>query len=157
MSTMPLVEEFSSPRALVLCDGDLSSDDRDVVALLDFFGIAWELAPINQIAASEPSSDALDRSNFRILTSAVVLAKALLEERPDLPGLLSRAGSVYVHAFTDTYSGRNLLNVLTGDTSANIRPLCSKPTIMSVTRDLPGMCGAMSGLSYPPHHFNPRW
>jgi hypothetical protein len=149
MSTMPLVEELSSPRALVLCDGDLSSDDRDVVALLDFFGIAWELAPINQIAASGPCSDALDRSNFRILTSAVVLAKALLEERPDLLGLLSRAGSVYVHAFTDTYSGRNLLSVLTGDTSANIRPLCSKPTIMSVTRDLPGMCGAMSGLSVP--------
>jgi hypothetical protein len=131
----------------VLSDGGLSFDDRDVAALLDFFAVPWDFAPIGEIATNGPCYQILDGSRFHILTSAPVLAKALLEQGPHLWWLVSRAGSVYVHGFQGTDSERNLLKLLTGGAQSNIRR--SEPTLVSVTSVFPEMCGPMSGLTVP--------
>lgn len=149
MRALDITDYPRSSRALVLCDGDLSSEDQDVAALLDFFGIPWSIVSIPEFATTRTSPEGINSGKCRVLTSAPVLAKALLGERSDLPWPLGGADSVYVYGFQRTDSEKKLLRFLADDTDANIRPL-SKPTAMSVTNDLPEMCGAMSGLTVMP-------
>jgi hypothetical protein len=134
-------------RALVLSNGDLSSNDRNVGSLLDFFGVSWEAATISQIA-SGGLLERPDCGKYRLLGSAPVMAEAFQSfgESRDWRQLAEKVSSVYIYGFQETDSCERLLKLLTRDKSATIRRLDSFPTVMSVTGKSPGMCGPMSGL-----------
>jgi hypothetical protein len=143
----PLIVQASSSRAIVLCENDLSASDRDVATILDFFGIPWTALAISDNAVNGVQPNENPSGNFSILTSAAVLAKALLGEGPDLPWFVTKADSIYVHGFEGADSDRDLLKLLSGDCAASIGSLPHTPTVLSIASDLPGLCGAMSGLT----------
>ena len=152
MSALPAIMTETMPRALLLSDGELSPADQNVQALLDFFGIRWEVATIGQVAGNGALSDTTDSATRCILSSAPVMAETLqsLSAHGDpLSWLAKNAGSVYVYDFQEAELCKRLLKFLTSDLNADIRPFRSTPTILSVTGDFPEMCGPMSGLRVP--------
>jgi hypothetical protein len=135
-------------KALLLCNGDLSANDRSVGELLDFFGVPWEIVRISQ-NADRSLFEGLDCDQYRLLGSAPAMAEAfqsLSESRGSCRELREKVTSVYIYGFQPTDACNRLLNLLTGDTKAIIRRLDSTRTVISVTSEFPETCGPMSGL-----------
>jgi hypothetical protein len=149
---IPKIVMPTMPRAIVLSNGDLSSNDRNVGALLDFFGVSWEIATISQIAACEGPSQNRDCDRYCLLGSAAVMAEAFQvfgESQGTWSRLAEKATSVCIYGFQESDSCKKLLKLLTSDRNANIRQLDSTATVISVTSDFPEMCGPISGLRVP--------
>jgi len=132
-------------KALLLCNGDLSANDRNVGELLDFFGVPWEIAQIANVSLFE----GLDCDEYRLLCSAPVMAEviqAFSRSHESWRELTDKTTSVYIYGFQPTDACNRLLSFLTNDTQAGVRRLDSTPTVISVTSEFPEMCGPMSGL-----------
>src|SRR5215831_17811982 len=54
MSALHEARVQARSRALVLSNGELSSNDRSVGKLLDFFGVSWETTTIREIVVNGP-------------------------------------------------------------------------------------------------------
>jgi hypothetical protein len=137
------------PRAIVLSDGDLSTNDHNVGKLLDFFGVSWEIATISQFFANGCRSERLDGGKYCLFASATVMAEGsqvFSESRDSWLQLAEKASSVYIYGFQETDSCKRLLKLLTSDRDASIRHLDSTPTAISVTSEFPEMCGPLLGL-----------
>jgi hypothetical protein len=140
------------PKALLLSDGDLSPNDRNVGKLLDFFGIPWEIVTIRQIVANELSLGGMDCNKHCLLSSAPVMAEVLEGfngSGASWSSLMERASSVFVYGFQETDSCRKLVRHLTGSKNANVSSPLSRQVLMSVSGDFSEMCGPMSGLQVP--------
>lgn len=135
------------PRALLLCENNLSSDELKLAEVLDFFRIPWKAVRASEI--NDASLAIAGRSEPCVLSSAPCMAEVLRSvehsQRP-LPCWLLGTSPVYVYGFRDTEPCRQLLRVLTSDSQANIRTLNSSQTVVSITNDVPGMCGPLSGM-----------
>jgi hypothetical protein len=139
-------------KALVLSEKELSASDRNVTQLLDFFGIPWETATIDQLGSGEIHPEDGDEDQCCLVSSAPVLAEAfnsLADSSDAVPWFVKKAGSAYVYGFQETASCMTLLKLLANDANAELRGLSVSPTLMSVTGDLPELCGPMSGLRVP--------
>jgi hypothetical protein len=134
--------------AILLCEGKLSPDERNLAALLDFFGIPWKAASPREITRECASAESERSRGFCILSSAPCLAAVLTTEGPDaeLPAWMLGARSVYVYGFRDTTPCRTLLRFLTGAADGEIRKPVAREARVSVTSDFPEMCGPMSGI-----------
>jgi hypothetical protein len=140
---VPLV----SPSRVFLLRGQQSSpSDEDLSRLLDFFQIPWKT-----ITAGGEDAD-LHEAKYAIVSSAHCMAEAMqiwAGSAASLPPWAAKASSVYVYGLQDSDRSKNLLRFLTGDVRANVRPIPAPQTIMTITGDLPGMCGPMSGMRVP--------
>ena len=136
-------------RALLLCDGKLCSDERNLTVLLDFFGIPWKAVSPGEMTRECTSAESESLGGFCILSSAPCMAAALQTiAGPDaaLPAWMSNASSVYIYGFQETPLCRMLLRFLTKAADGEIRKPIAPEARLSVTSDFPDMCGPMSGI-----------
>ncbi len=127
-------------RALLLCEGKLSPDERNLTALLDFFGIPWKAVGPCDMTRECASTESDRFQGFCILSSAPRMAAVLqtIEGRDaGLPAWMLSASSVYVYGFQDTTPCRMLLRFLAGAADAEIRKPIAREARVSVTRDFP--------------------
>jgi len=142
----PRVLASQRPKALLLCWKKPSPDDPNLAKILDFFGIPWIALDVGEIATALPSSS--NRGQFCILSSTSCLAEAIASDAV-LPDWITDANSVYVYGFQNTEEHKVLLRFLTGDPQANLRRLNAQRTRMSITADVPELCGPMSSMQVP--------
>jgi len=138
-----------SQGALVLHGQNVSSNDRNLAALLDFFGVPWNSVTLDEVVRGRALPSHLAKSKSCMLSSASHMAVALqgLEtSNGALPPWMQGVDSVYVSGFEDSLLCQTLLRLLTKDPGANIRTLRGQHAFMSVTSDFPEMCKSMSGI-----------
>jgi hypothetical protein len=138
-----------SSSALLVCDEMLSSNDRNIAALLDFFGIPWRPVSTGELIGERASAERDHTSGFCILSSAQCMATVLqgvAGSDAALPAWISNASSVYIYGFQDTTICRTLLRFLTSAEDGEIRKPVAQEASLCVTRDFPAMCGPMSGI-----------
>jgi hypothetical protein len=138
-----------SQRALLLHGHNLSSNDRNLAALLDFFGVPWSSVTLDEVARDRALPSNLAKGKSCILSSASQMAIALQGVEASngaLPPWIRDVDSVYVYAFQDSLPCQKLLRLLTKEPGANIRNLNGQNAFMSVTSDFPEMCKPMSGI-----------
>src|ERR1700676_3776967 len=88
-------------RAILLRNEELSTDDRNLATLLDFFGIPWKAASPREIV-EESANNPGSAGGYCLLSAAPILAEALGEITAldsTLPPWLSNASSVYLFNF----------------------------------------------------------
>ena len=139
-----------SQRALLLHGQNLSSNDRNLASLLDFFGVPWSSVTLDEVAREPAVPSDLAKGRSCILSSASHMAVALQDVEASngaLPPWMQDVDSVYVYAFQDSLPCQKLLRLLTKDAGANIRNLnAEQNVVMSVTSDFREMCKSMSGI-----------
>ena len=130
--------------ALLLCEEQATSEDRNLIRLLDFFAIPWKAVKARDQSVKE-------QGRYAILSSAHCLAEALenVQGPAALPAWVTNASTVYVYGFQCDEQSKKLLRLLTGDPQANVGPSHTPATVMTVTGDYPEMCGPMSGMQVP--------
>jgi hypothetical protein len=137
--------------ALLLCGKTLSSQDRNIKQLLDFFAIPSKTVTLVEIAGNGGLSGDVDSGNFCIFASAALVAEGIEgfdDSGGSLPGWMMQAGSIYIYGFQANAACKQLLRFLTRDPRSDIRDLTTLRTSMSVTNDFPEMCGPLSGMSF---------
>jgi hypothetical protein len=134
-----------------LCGKNLSSDERNVTGVLDFFGIPWKVVTIDQIAGDGTLPGNVQKRKFCVLSSGTCMAEAMqrIEDSDGPPRWMMDASSVYIYGFQDTDQSKRLLRFLTSDAKVNIRNPNMRQTSMFLTSDFPEMCGPMSGMQVP--------
>ena len=129
---------------MLLCGEQTTLEDRNVIRLLDFFGIQWRMTHARDVAEPQES--------YAIVSSAVCMATAMQEFQGSpkaLPSWLKQASSVFVYGFHNDDLSTKLVRFVTGDPVAKFKPIHTRETIMTVTGDCPDMCGPMSGMRVP--------
>jgi len=139
----PRILASQQPKALLLCGKKPSPDDPNLTKTLDFFGIPWIALGVGEVTTVLPSSG--NRGQFCIVSSASCLAEAIASHTV-LPAWILGADSVYLYGFRNTEEHKALLGFLTGDPQANLRSLHAQRAVMSITADVPEICGPMSGM-----------
>jgi hypothetical protein len=135
-------------RAILLCSGELSSDDRNLATLLDFFEIPWKASSPREIV-EESANNPDSAGGYCLLSAAPILAEALgglTALDSTLPSWLSNASSVYIFNFQETLGALGLLRYLTCAKDAGIQKSAATESRMTVTGDFPDLCGPMSGI-----------
>ncbi|QOG22570.1 MULTISPECIES: hypothetical protein [Bradyrhizobium] len=139
--------DTGSSIALLLRGDTPSPDDRNLVEVLDFFGIPWTAMTVGEANGSNLAALTADHPQFSILTSAPRLMEALQSAKAGIfPAWMAAAASVFVYGFQASDPCRALLREITGDPDADIRGIDQRPITVSVTDTFPDMCGPMSGL-----------
>ena len=136
-------------RALLLCDGKLCSDERNLTVLLDFFGIPWKAVGPSEMTRECANAEGDRFGGVCILSSAPRMAAVLQTIAgldAALPAWMSNASSVYIYGFQETTQCKMLLWFLTGTVDGQIGKAIAPEARLSVTGDFPGMCGPMSGI-----------
>jgi hypothetical protein len=145
--SMPLLS-----RALLLYSRTLSSDDRNVTRLLEFFGIPWKAVTIEEISRNGALAANVDSSKFCVLSSASCMAEAIqgIDDCSNpMPAWMTEASSVYIWGFQDTDPCNKLLRLLSSDPGSSTHNLEPPHSVMSITGHFPEMCGPMSELRIP--------
>lgn len=135
------------PKAILLCPEKPTSEDRHLTEIFDFLGISWQILTPREVARFPAPVHGIGK--FCILGSFPLLAEALRDYQDSADGLpvwMHGASSVFVYGFEDTVPCNQLLRFLTGDGNSNVRHLNAEQTGLTITNDLPEMCGPMSGL-----------
>jgi hypothetical protein len=136
----------SSRTALLLLRNNSSSQEKKLAELFDLFGILWKAVPADKATADiSPSRD----GKYCVLSCAQEMARelhAVIKSGGELPCWMKEADSVHIFGFDNTDSCKGLLQYLTGDAEARIRAVNGPHAFVSVTGDLPDMCGPMSGM-----------
>jgi len=136
------------PRAFLLSEHFPSQEDRNLAALLDFFGVPWTCLPMEELSQARGASS-FRNGKASILSSASRFAAAIREVQRcggALPEWIQTAGSVYLYGFQETPDCHDLLRFLTQDLQGTIRHLDTPRAVISVTPDLSEMCGPLSGI-----------
>jgi hypothetical protein len=137
-------------RALLVFNGEPSPADRHLAAVVDFFGIASEPVPADNLlrpGAGEASAG----GSYSVLCSAPVMAALLGDANhagQPLPGPFSRATSVFLFGFQETDACNRLLRLLAGSAGARIRRAAQPQAPISISSAMPEVCGPMSGLTF---------
>jgi len=134
-------------RALLLCGKNLTSEERKLAEMLDFFGIPWKTLTVSEITGALPAKGG--RSKFCILSSAPCMAEAarsIEDSHGLLPRWMMEASSVYIYGFQHTDQCKQLLRLLTSDSQGEFRRLNTPQAVMSIASNAPEMCGPMSGM-----------
>jgi hypothetical protein len=132
--------------ALLLRGEQTTVEDQNLARLLDFFGISWKA-----VTARDESLEDV-QGKYVVVSSADCMADAIrdaqsLGER--LPAWVLKASTIYIYGFQDGDRSTKLLRFLTGDPEANVTPIHTQETTVTITADAPEMCGPMSGLRVP--------
>jgi hypothetical protein len=138
-------------RAILVCGEEFSPAERNLVTLLDFFGIPWRTSRPGELAEMADSMHAA-AGGYCVLSIAPSLAeslKSVTAQNANLPPWLQNAHSVYVFGFQDTPRCLELLRYLTAARDTRIQNSGVSEAGVSVTRDFPDLCGPMAGLQMP--------
>lgn len=133
-------------KAVLLCAENLSPEDFHLTEILDFFGIAWQSLTAQEIFHNYPKDE---NGDFCILSSASFLAEVLQScgnSSCELPPWMREANSVFLYGFRETTSCKHLLRLIAGDARAEIQSLRESRASLSITSDMPELCGPMSGM-----------
>jgi len=136
-------------RALVLWDGTPSSDGQNLTGLLDFFGIPWQAVTSGELARECAGVDKDGADRICILSSAPRMAAALeaiADSATALPAWMSNASSVYIYGFQQSAQCTGLLRSLMRGAGGEIRKPIAPKAAVTVTNELPEMCGPLSGI-----------
>src|SRR5436853_6130085 len=139
------------PKALLLRGDAGSPEEQKLAELLTVLGVSCQLVHATDIAdlCAHEYNDAA--KGFCVLTAASSLAPLLesaLSGGSGLPEWMTRADSVYVYGFTGEPGSLSLLRFFTGDPTAKVRYVRGNQVFISVSNDLPAVCGHMSGLQF---------
>lgn len=144
----PNAGKLPPSRAILLCGEELSPAERNLAALLDFFGIPWKASRLAELA-EKSANDHDTAGGYCVLSATPSLAEALQSITAfdlSLPPLLLNASSVYIFGFQNTPLCVGLLRYLTSARDAGIQKSGVSEARVSVTSDLPELCGPMAGL-----------
>jgi hypothetical protein len=130
----------SAASALVLYGPETTLEHRNLTRLLDFFAVPWKSVKVSDVNLGECEE------RYAVITTAACLAQVIQEAGAVLPFWLAKASSVYVYSFQDDNGSTKLIRLLTGEGQARVRSVPTGEHIMTITDDLPQMCGPMSGL-----------
>ncbi|HEY6943679.1 MAG TPA: hypothetical protein VI431_00965 [Candidatus Acidoferrum sp.] len=136
-----------APKAVLLCAEMLTSEDRHLTEILDFLGIPWQILTPGEVASFPTPVPGTGK--FCILGSFPLVVEALRDSQHSgdcLPAWIQGASSVFLYGFEDTVPCTQLLHFLTENGHSNVRHLNAAQTAVTITDDLPEMCGPMSGL-----------
>ena len=136
-----------APKALLLCPENPTSEDHHLIEILDFLGIPWQILTPREIQSLSP----VDRGTgkFCVLSSFPFLAEVSQDSQDSgvcLPAWMREAASVFLYGFEDTGPCEQLLRFLTGEGHRGVHHLKPTKTPLSITNDIPEMCGPMSAL-----------
>ena len=132
--------------ALLLRGEQTTVEDQHLARLLEFFGISSK-------AVTARDNDLEDiQGRYVVVSSADCMADAIRNAynlAGGLPHWLMQATSVYIYGFQHDDRSTKLLRFLTGDPEANVTPIHTQETTVTITADAREMCGPMSGLGVP--------
>ena len=134
--------------ALVLGSEPATEEDRQLTAVLDFFGVPWKSVTCPELARAA-SRQTASGAGWRVLAPATLLARAIGvgdDHGAEIPAWLGNADSIYVRDFADTEPCRRLLRLLTADSGAVIVPRAPASPNLTISPELREFCGPMSGL-----------
>jgi hypothetical protein len=131
-----------SRRAIIVCE-ELQVQEQRLVALLDFFGVPWQLAGLDALYHSTPDSYCAFASMGivgKMLKSSFAVTRA---------PLLRNASATYLYGGGDTGSASYLLQQLTGCSSAQVAEIQDDGSPYVVAKGESDVCGPLSGLTVP--------
>jgi len=139
-------------KAFLLRGNTSCAEDKNLSTLLDRVGVHWQVASAAELQEFADAHARGPANPYCVLTSASALSATLNHDTNtaagELPVWMAKAACVYIYGFREDSESGRLLRYLTGDPSAGIRSVTSHQTAVTVTRDLPEMCGPMSGLHF---------
>lgn len=136
-----------APKAILLCPQKPTSEDRHLTEILNFLGVPSQMLTLGEVSRISPLSRGMGK--FCILSSFPLLAEALRGSQDSsdcLPVWMQGASSVFLYGFEDTASCNQLLRFLACKGHRGVHQLKPGQTAVSITNDVPEMCGPMSGL-----------
>jgi hypothetical protein len=142
----------SPSRVLLLSEEMLSSSERNLTTLLEFFGIPWKAVSLEEVAREYTGPEGGSADKFCILSSAPGMAAALqgtVGSDAVLPAWMLNASSVYIYGFQETPACSGLLRFLVNAVDGEVRKPVAPAARMFVTSDFPKICGPLSGLQVP--------
>jgi hypothetical protein len=116
----------------------------NIIKVLKFFNIPWEIV--------EPGAPHLREveGSYAILSSADCMAKVIQTvHKGEWPDWIRKASTIYVFGFKAGDQSTKLLQFLTGDPTANLRPIKGFETNVTITGSFLEMCGPLSGMRVP--------
>src|SRR5712664_4725783 len=140
-----------SPTAMLLRGEGVLPEDENLARLLDCLGASWQALCAGELARGSECEAQSSEERFCVISTASCLAgfiERAASSGGELPKWLTRAESVYVYGFGEDDPSRRLLRFLTGDVGSNVRGMTAEQTTISVSTDIPELCGPMSGLQF---------
>lgn len=137
-----------SSNAVLISAKPLTYREKCLLGLLDFFRIPWTITAPSETPECIRTNP--DRRDFSILSSAACFASAIEATKNGSAfssSWLAGARSAYIYDFQDTPLCQQLTHCLIGDLPAKLRATEDTSVTASITRELPGICGPMSGIS----------
>lgn len=142
----PVRDMPSCASLLVLCGERITPDDSNVTRLLDFFGLPWKIVRNHDENIEAPEEP------YAIVSSADCMAGMIQEVQGSGQGLaqwVMKAQAAYIYGFRVNDRSTKLLRFLTGSPKAKVRLIELHETRVTITPDLPEMCGPMSSMRVP--------
>lgn len=120
---------------------------QELAELLSFFGIPWKAVSTEGTGDSELAPRSAPYCVLAYAPDVAQLLHCAIDSHGALPRWIKEASSLYVFGFENTDLCQSLLRFLTGDAEGTIRGPTHRLECISITGDLPEMCGPMSGLN----------
>jgi hypothetical protein len=135
--------------AVVLCGQELSTSEKNLFLLLEFFGINSLRVSPGESNLAETVARNVGEAEYCLLSTSACFAVAMQGFRAQPEGehpILASARSVFICDFRDNPESERILRFLTDSPTALIRRGNAARQSVSVSRDWPEFCGPMSGL-----------
>ena len=140
-------ERVMGRKAIVVSE-DLRDAERRLTAILDFFGIPWEVVGPRALWDSvPPASDpgycvfsAMDQVGRRLKSRG---------DAPSWPPLFRNADSVFFFGSEDSEANLRFLRWLTPGAALSLRPIQGGKVLCFVSNEQTEICGPLSGLRIP--------
>lgn len=129
--------------AILLYEVTPAKQHLQLARLLDFFGVPWKIVEASKLEDVE--GDAQEHVVFGL---AQTLATALKQARRTDRATAPHAAAYYVFTSDDKDASERGLQSLFGNTSLLLHPASSGDLAISVSGQLPGVTGPMSGLEF---------
>lgn len=121
-----------------------SQEEQNIIKLLEFLGISYVAVGMDRITTEKQFPGGIDASGVSLIGSANVLTD-LWHDGQIAPWALD-VRSIFVFGLCDDAAGRAFLRKVLGSDAAEIRLSSEKELNVSIRKELPELCGPMSGL-----------
>ena len=130
---------------MLIAGSEPTEEERSLEKIIDFFGIPSETRTPQAFAAE--AVDGGSSSRYAVMASAASLSAILQKDSAAaFPAGLRQAESIFVFDFDDSSESTRIVRSLTGVPEARVA-VNSAGRSMRVTKDMPHMSGALSGIT----------